>query len=113
MTPIQKAIEALEVFAKVAGITNFPNVPPDQIILWCRNDTHGDNLQITYADVIAANEALAALRAVNETHVLVKREPDAVMLEIGFGKMCNPFLGHDEVRNVYKAMIEAAQKDAP
>lgn len=85
MTPIQKAIEFLE---------------------WVVDELRNTQYTIKHTEAV---EALAALRAVNETHVMVPREPSEEMIDIG---CCHTDLdGYSTVVAVYTAMIEAAQKE--
>jgi len=108
--PIQKAIEALEFYAK-----------PDN---WCLNTIGGDDCLFEQRAGATAQEALTALRAVAETHVLVPREPTGEMWSAGrkefarFVTRIERVVRTEEAEvhtdcapaEMYKAMIEAAQK---
>lgn len=96
MTPIQKAIE--EALKKLSN----------EEFDWSADC--GDQLPYDEWVVHIAQEALAALRAVNETHVMVPREPSEEMWE-AVDKHIDEFgcLGS----GWYQALIEAAQKDSP
>jgi hypothetical protein len=92
MTPIQKAIEAFDLLTRMC-VTH-----PEY------NDTcHG----VFEAARVNANLALAALRAVNETHVMAPKEPSDEMCNAGWKEFDKGW----GAATVYKAMIAEAQKE--